>query len=119
MIRGNVQLYTLVFTGGSVADPDILRRVFHSSQIPPSGFNRAHYANADVDRLIDEATAALAENERRRYYIEAQRIIAADAPMISLWARTNVAVGQSTLAGVRLSPIGDFDFLWQVSRIKP
>lgn len=119
VIRGNVQLYTLVFTGGSVADPDILRRVFHSSQIPPSGFNRAHYANADVDRLIDEATAALAENERRRYYIEAQRIIAADAPMISLWARTNVAVGQSTLAGVRLSPIGDFDFLWQVSRIKP
>ncbi len=65
VIRGNVQLYTLVFTGGSVADPDILRRVFHSTQMPPSGFNRAHYANADVDRLIDQATAALAENERR------------------------------------------------------
>jgi peptide/nickel transport system substrate-binding protein len=116
VIRGNVQLYTLVFTGGSVADPDILRRVFHSKQQPPSGFNRAHYENADVDRLIDAATAALAENERRRYYVEAQRLIAGDAPMISLWARTNVAVGQSSLSGVRLSPIGDLDFLWQVSR---
>jgi peptide/nickel transport system substrate-binding protein len=117
VIRGNVQLYTLVFTGGSVADPDILRRVFHSSQIPPSGFNRAHYRNADVDRLLDQATAALAENERRRYYLEAQRLILADAPMISLWARTNVAVGASSLSGIRLSPIGDLDFLWQVSRV--
>jgi peptide/nickel transport system substrate-binding protein len=116
VIRGNVQLYTLVFTGGSVADPDILRRVFHSDQIPPSGFNRAHYRNHDVDRLIDEASASIAENERRRFYVEAQRLIAADAPMISLWARTNVAVGQSSLEGIRLSPIGDLDFLWQVSR---
>jgi peptide/nickel transport system substrate-binding protein len=116
VIRGNVQLYTLVFTGGSVADPDILRRVFHSEQIPPSGFNRAHYRNRDVDRLIDEASASIAENERRRYYVEAQRLIASDAPMISLWARTNVAVGRSSLEGIRLSPIGDLDFLWQVSR---
>lgn len=116
VIRGNVQLYTLVFTGGSVADPDILRRVFHSSQVPPSGFNRAHYANPEVDRLLDLATAAISEADRRRYYVDAQRLIAEDAPMISLWARTNVAVGQSSLTGVRLSPIGDLDFLWQVSR---
>ena len=118
VIRGNVQLYTLVFTGGSVADPDILRRVFHSSQTPPSGFNRAHYKNADVDRLIDQATAAVTENERRRYYVEAQRLIAADAPMISLWARTNVAVGRSNLSGIHLSPIGDLDFLRDVSRAR-
>jgi peptide/nickel transport system substrate-binding protein len=116
VIRGNVQLYTLVFTGGSVADPDILRRVFHSSQVPPSGFNRARYANPEVDRLIDQATAAITEPDRRRLYADAQRLIAIDAPMISLWARTNVAVAQSDLTGITLTPIGDLDFLRHVKR---
>jgi peptide/nickel transport system substrate-binding protein len=116
VIRGNVQLYTLVFTGGSVADPDILRRVFHSTQTPPSGFNRAYYSNPEVDRLLDLASTSFTDAERRRAYVEAQRLIALDAPMISLWARTNVAVAQRSLTGIRLSPIGDLDFLRDVSR---
>jgi peptide/nickel transport system substrate-binding protein len=94
----------------------MLRRAFHSSQTPPAGFNRGHYANPDVDRLIDAATAALDETERRRLYGEAQRIIALDAPYISLWARTNVAIAQPSLLGIALSPTADFRFLWQVER---
>jgi peptide/nickel transport system substrate-binding protein len=116
VVRGNVQLYTLIFTGGSVADPDILRRVFHSSQVPPTGFNRAHYANPAVDREIDLATSSLTEAERADHYRIAQRLIADDAPMLPLWARSNVAVVQSDLTGIALSPIGDLDFLRDVSR---
>lgn len=116
VVRGNVQLYTLIFTGGSVADPDILRRVFHSSQTPPAGFNRAHYANADVDRLLDLASAAFDETERRRAYVDAQRLIAIDVPIVSLWTRTNVAVARADLSGIRLTPVGDLDFLRDVSR---
>ncbi len=41
--RGNVQLYTLQYVG--VTDPDMLRRAFHSAQVPPDGFNRGHYKN--------------------------------------------------------------------------
>jgi peptide/nickel transport system substrate-binding protein len=115
-VRGNFQLYTLVFSAGASADPDILRRVFHSSQTPPSGYNRGHYANPEVDRLLDLATAALSLDERRRYYVEAQRLIAVDAPIISLWTGTNVAVAQKDLTGVSLSPLGDFAFLPNVSR---
>ncbi len=118
VVRGNVQLYTLIFVGGSVADPDILRRVFHSSQIPPVGFNRAHYANAEVDALIDAATAAATEDERRGYYLAVQRHVARDVPIISLWVRDNVAVAQSDLRGISLSPLGDFDFLRSVERIQ-
>jgi peptide/nickel transport system substrate-binding protein len=114
IIRGNVQLYTLIFVG--VADPDILRRVFHSSQVPPSGFNRGYYANPEVDRWLDLAMGALDEPDRRRAYIEAQRLIARDAPAIPLWARTNVAVAQADLTGIVLSPIGDLAFLRQVGR---
>lgn len=116
VIRGNVQLYTLIFTGGSVADPDILRRVFHSTQTPPNGFNRAHYSNPEVDRELDQAAAALTEADQRRHYVAAARLIAADAPMISLWMRQNIAVAQADLTGITISPTGDFDFLRHVTR---
>jgi peptide/nickel transport system substrate-binding protein len=112
VIRGNVQLYTLLWVG--VTDPDMLRRVFHSSQIPPGGFNRGYYRNAEVDRLLDAATVALSEADRRRLYGEAQRIIAADAPYISLWYETHVAVAQARLTGITLSATADFSFLQHV-----
>src|ERR1019366_2549464 len=95
--KGNVQLYTLQWVG--VTDPDMLRRVFHSTQMPPSGFNRGRYRNADVDRLIDAASAARDDGERRKLYGQAERIIAEDAPCISLWYKTNVAVSQHGLHG--------------------
>ena len=117
VVRGNVQLYTLQYVG--VTDPDMLRRAFHSAQVPPDGFNRGHYANPEVDRLIEAATSALDEGERRQLYGDAQRIVATDAPYISLWAKTNVAVAQPNLSGIRLSPIADFAFLKDVSRGEP
>jgi peptide/nickel transport system substrate-binding protein len=114
VMRGNVQLYTLQFVG--VTDPDMLRRVFHSTQTPPGGLNRGHSDNAEVDRLIEAATTALDETDRRRFDQEAQRLIAADAPLISLWVKTNVAVAQPGLSGLSLTPIADFGFLQRVAR---
>ena len=103
-------------SGWAVSDPDILRRVFHSQQVPPAGFNRGLYSNPEVDRLIDEATVAMDPAERGRLYREAQRLIAEDAPYISLWYKTNVAVYRKGLEGVRLSPSAEFTFLKNVSK---
>jgi len=116
IIRGNFQMYTLVFSAGAAADPDILRRIFHSTETPPGGFNRGHYANPEVDRFLDLATAATTMDERRRYYVEAQRLIAADAPIIPLWARTNVVISQANLSGITLSSLSDYEFLQRVER---
>jgi peptide/nickel transport system substrate-binding protein len=115
VVRGNVELWTLQYVG--VTDPDMLRRAFHSSQTPPSGFNRGYYANPEVDRLIDAAGASLDADERGRLYRAAQRVIAADAPYVSLWVKTNAAVFQRNLTGVTLSPIADFGFLRHVARV--
>jgi len=116
VIRGNVQLYTLQFVG--ITDPDMLRRAFHSKQVPPNGFNRSHYANPDVDSLLDAAGLALDEAARRDYYAKVQRQVSADAPLISLWAKTNVAVSQDNLTGIELSPTADFSFLRNVRRVR-
>ena len=112
VLKGNFQLFTLQWVG--VSDPDMLRRVFHSKQMPPNGFNRGFYENPDVDRLIDGAMAATTDEERRRLYGEAQRVIAADAPYISLWYKTNVAVAGTHIEGVTLTPSAEFTFLRNV-----
>jgi peptide/nickel transport system substrate-binding protein len=112
ILKGAFQLYTLQWVG--VTDPDMLRRVYHSSQVPPLGFNRGFYANAALDRLIDAATVSTDEAERRRLYAEAQRLVARDVPYISLWYKTNVAVAQPDLEGIRLGPSSDFRFLREV-----
>ena len=114
VVRGNVELYTLQYVG--VTDPDMLRRAFHSSQVPPGGFNRGYYINPELDRLVDAATAALDPDERAAFYRAAQRVVAADAPYVSLWTKVNVAVFQADLRNVTLSPTADFAFLRHVTR---
>jgi peptide/nickel transport system substrate-binding protein len=116
ILQGNFQMYTLQWIGASVVDPEILRRVFHSRQVPPSGFNRGYYRNPEVDRVLDAATVATNEEERRRLYGRAQRLIAHDAPYISLWYKTNVAAYRAGLRDVNVGPTADFIFIRNVSR---
>jgi peptide/nickel transport system substrate-binding protein len=118
VLKGNFQMFSLTWTGGSLADPDILRRVFHSDQTPPLGFNRGYYRNADVDRLIDLATQSEDESLRAGYYRDAQKLVAEDAPYIPIWNRTNVIVAQRSLDGLHLNAIGDFQALRDVRRAR-
>jgi peptide/nickel transport system substrate-binding protein len=115
VLQGAFQLVSMQWVG--VSDPDMLRRVFHSTQIPPVGFNRGFYDNPDVDRLIDAATVSTDEEERGRLYAEAQRLIAADVPYISLWYRTNAVVSKRDLANINPPPGADYVFLKDVRRI--
>jgi len=117
VLSGNFQLFTLQWTAGALADPDILRRVFHSAQAPPAGFNRGRYANPEVDALLDDAGRTEDPARRVDLYAKVQRLIAHDVPYISLWYKTNVAVAQRGLSGVRLTPIADYMFLKDVARI--
>jgi peptide/nickel transport system substrate-binding protein len=116
ILKGNFQLYTLQWVGGSVADPDILRRVFHSEMTPPTGFNRGHFSDADVDRLIDEATQATSMEDRRERYGKVQQRIAELAPYVSLWTKTNYAIARPGVRGIQLTPTVDFSFLKNVER---
>ena len=117
VLSGNFQLFTLQWTAGALADPDILRRVFHSKQAPPAGFNRGRYSNPQVDALLDDADGTEDAPRRLALYAEVQRILARDVPYVSLWYKTNVAVAQRNLTGIRLTPLADFNFLKDVARI--
>ena len=114
VLSGNVQMYTMQWVG--VTDPDMLRRLYHSNQLPPAGFNRTYYRNSEVDRLIDLAMDALTDEDRRRYYSEVQRIVADDVPAVSLWYKTNIAVTRPNISGMRLSGQADFLTLKDVKK---
>lgn len=116
VIAGNFQLYFLQWAGGALADPDILRRAFHSSQAPPIGFNRGRFSNAEVDALLDEAATSLDPIRRQAAFAQVQRVLSREVPCISLWHKTNFAIAQRDLVGLRLSPIADFHFLQHVAR---
>jgi peptide/nickel transport system substrate-binding protein len=116
VVAGNFQLYFLQWAGGALADPDILRRAFHSSQAPPIGFNRGRFSNAEVDALLDDAATSLDPIRRQTAFAQVQRVLAREVPYISLWHKTNFAIAQRNLVGLRLSPIADFHFLQHVAR---
>jgi len=116
VLSGNFQMYSLQWVGGAVVDPDILRRVFHSSQVPPAGFNRGHFSDPEVDRTLDAASRATDEAERRKLFGEAQRLIAEQVPYISLWCKTNAVVAQRDLTNLHVAPTVDFSFLKDVAR---
>jgi peptide/nickel transport system substrate-binding protein len=109
VIRGNFQMCSLQWVG--VSDPDMLRRVFHSAQTPPVGWNRVFFKDPEVDALIERATRSVDREERRQLYGDAQRRIALAAPYISLWHKTNVVVSQPGVHVGTLSPIADFGVL--------
>jgi len=99
-----------------VTDPDMLRRVFHSAQMPPAGFNRGFFSDPEVDALIDRATTTADAAQRRELYVEVQRRIFAAAPYVSLWTKVNVAVAQQWLSGVHLTPQASFATLRNVTK---
>ena len=116
VLRGRFQMFSLQWVGGALVDPDILRRVYHSSQVPPAGFNRGYYNNAEVDRVLDAVAAAPSDEERRRLYSEVQRLVADDAVYIPVWNKTNVVVASRTLAGLHVGATGDLFGLRDVKR---
>jgi peptide/nickel transport system substrate-binding protein len=116
VLKGNFQMYSLQWTAGALSDPDILRRVFHSKQVPPAGFNRGYFSDPKVDALLDEASSETDEPRRIALYQEVQRLVAAEVPYISLWNKTNVIVAQRSLSGVAADTLGDLQFLKDVAR---
>lgn len=117
VLRGNFQMMALQWVGGAVADPNILGRTFHSASVPPNGFNRGHYRNPDVDRLLDLAAQTIDPGERRAHYSAVQKLLAEDAVYIPIWSKTNAVVAHRSLTPFQVSPIGNFQVLWNVRRL--
>jgi peptide/nickel transport system substrate-binding protein len=108
--RGAFQIYSLRWVGGN-EQPDIFGYNFLSSNFSPKGANRAHYSNARLDAVLNDANENADTAIRRKDYIEAQQILASDLPAFNLWYLDTIVVHNRRLVNVIPSPSGDYEFL--------
>ena len=79
----------------NVFDPSVgVQRIFWSKNfkvgLPFS--NAPHYANPEVDRLLEAAAIEVDEGKRRQLFSDFQKAVAADIPSIELGANPNITV---------------------------
>ena len=112
---GRFQLYGLSWVGLKL--PDIYRQAFHSSAQPPAGLNRGHYAERDVDVLIEAAEAESDTARAAQLYHAIARRLLYDAPYVPLWFETQSAVLRADIEGYAIDADGSFDGLRSVRRV--
>ncbi len=108
--KGDFEMYTLRWIGVN-NDPEFFEFVFSSKRMPPMGGNRGHYRNSQLDTLLDKARIETDQAKLKTLLSQIQKIVAEDAPYLSLWFIDNISVHRKRISNVELSPTGDYDFL--------
>lgn len=110
-IRGQVPIGFCGWIAG-IPDPvDILGMTLDGNSLKePSHNNGAFYNNPAVNHLLNEAALSLSLPERHRIYREAERMILADAPWVSLGHFNTYALRQPWVRGKLLEPLCGFRF---------
>ncbi|HET8678710.1 MAG TPA: glutathione ABC transporter substrate-binding protein [bacterium] len=102
--QNDIQMYMLGW-GTVTGDADYgLYALFHSSQHPPTGFNRGFYANSRVDALLDQGRTTVDQSARDRIYAEAMKIIMDDAAWIFLHSESQVTGIRNVVQGMVVHP---------------
>ena len=83
-------------------DPYFVRAIFGADQIA-HGFNWEHYANPDLDALVDRANATSDAAARTRLYQQANKTIMNAAVIIPIYNSDGLFVGTSKLKGVQFT----------------
>lgn len=100
---GNFDL--LLYSTGPSADPDPhLYSYFHSAQIPSEenggkGANYSRYSNPEVDAALDTARNSADLATRQAEYRKLAGLVAEDLPHVMLYARLNINVFNTQVAG--------------------
>ena len=84
-----------------------------------AGANRFHYANTEVDWLLDAARYTSDRRLQRALYGRVQLLIARDLPIVFLWHEDNVVVSRACVQGFRVLPNARLSSLPQVTKSCP
>jgi len=85
--------------------------LFHSTEAGPGRNNLGGYANAEVDRLLEESRTAPNSEALRAIYGELHRVLHDDLPYVFLWSLHRYAVVSSRIENVRLHPFYFFSYV--------
>lgn len=85
---------------------------FHSSDLPPTGYDGSNYTNPSYDKLVDKGNADPNNASRNAEYCQAQKILFKDAPVMWLYGLKNVVVTSNRVSGVVGLPNNTFDTVY-------
>lgn len=96
--KGNAQSYIMGWTW--YPDPDFfLFQMTHSNQIGALG-NGGQFKNAEVDKLLDEATTkTVDQKERAKIYADALKVIAKELPHLDLYDQDIITATNKKVKG--------------------
>lgn len=94
------------------ADPE-MTLFFASDRTPPRGRNVNYYANPVLDRLLYESDRTIEREKRKQLLMQAQEIIAEDAPELFLYNRVFLDAVPKNLENFRGNPTNTGIF-WNV-----
>lgn len=98
---GEVPLFAWGWSAGYPDALYFLSQVWHSK----SPYNRARYANAEFDRLIDQAQITPDSAPRYALYNQAEKVLLDEFGTCGLFVRTQVALVKANVKGVTLTPM--------------
>lgn len=103
MDERNFDAITLGWGGTIESDP---KQIFHSDSIAEGGDNYVHYANPQLDKLIDAARVTMDESERRELWHQVHRILHEDEPYTFLFTRKAVIFIDKRFKNVQVTKTG-------------
>lgn len=110
VIAGKFEAYSIRWVGAS--DPEMLVEAFHSAKVPPRGFNRGRFSDAEVDRLLEASRQAPDPAARFALLRKAQTRLVALAPYVLLWWPDQVAAVDPRF-DLDLNGVGDYSGIWR------
>ena len=98
---GEIQMNLQAWSVAPQGHPDL----FPSSLVRTNaGYNFAGYSNPELDALLEEARAEFDDAKNKPRYDKIQAIINEDLPIIPLFHKTQVSVGNGKVKGYRIHP---------------
>jgi len=91
--------------GATTGDPDDGLNIFHTRAFGAPG-NRTFLSDPEVDRLIDAARMEINPVVREQMYIDAQKIIHAQAPWLYLLENEHLIAARNNVKGFVINPAG-------------
>jgi len=107
-VRGNPLNHHLFTLGWVTSNADAaysLYALFHSKQVPPTGWNPSRYANPRVDTLVEQARRSLNQTEREKLYGEVQDILAKEMVWIPVYTTKEIIVTRASVKGFTIHPV--------------
>ena len=109
----NQHMFTLGWVTSN-ADADYsLYALFHSKQVPPTGWNTSRYANPRVDALVEQARRSMNQTEREKLYGEVQDILAKEMVWIPVYTTKEIIVTRAAVKGFSIHPVEYNLGLWK------